>query len=141
MNERIIIIKNQVTSEQIPVQAVQGVGTMNVTLKNLPPEVDAYSYNYTNQEKWENFKEVIECLVTMHATLSGAIADTRRTTVTSEGSDEVEMPTTQNFQQDLVTFAQFKTEDPSTHYDITSRYKLGSGGFAKVFKVLRKSDN
>ena len=27
------------------------------------------------------------------------------------------------------------------HYDITSRYKLGSGGFAKVFRVLRKSDN
>ena len=27
------------------------------------------------------------------------------------------------------------------HYDITSKYKLGSGGFAKVFKVMRKSDN
>ncbi len=26
------------------------------------------------------------------------------------------------------------------HYDITSKYKLGSGGFAKVFKVLRKKD-
>jgi serine/threonine protein kinase len=26
------------------------------------------------------------------------------------------------------------------HYDITSEYKLGSGGFAKVFKVVRKKD-
>ena len=26
------------------------------------------------------------------------------------------------------------------YYDITSKYKLGSGGFAKVFKVVRKSD-
>ena len=39
-----------------------------------------------------------------------------------------------------MTFANFKKEDPSSHYDITSKYKLGSGGFAKVFKVLRKSD-
>ena len=26
------------------------------------------------------------------------------------------------------------------YYDITSKYKLGTGGFAKVFKVVRKSD-
>ena len=71
-----MLIKNSLTQEEIPVQAIQK-GGMTVTLKNLPPEVDAYSYNYTNQEKWENFKEVIECLVTMHATLSGAIAETR----------------------------------------------------------------
>ena len=57
-------------------QAVQGQGTA-VNLRGLPVEVEAYSYNYTNQEKWENYKEVIECLVTMHATLSGAIAETR----------------------------------------------------------------
>ena len=37
-------------------------------------------------------------------------------------------------------YAKFKLEDPSTFYDITSRYKLGSGGFAKVFKVVRKND-
>ena len=55
---------------------------MEVTLKNLPPEVEAYAYNYTNQEKWENYKEVVECLVTMHATLTGALAENR----TSEGS-------------------------------------------------------
>jgi serine/threonine protein kinase len=51
------------------------------------------------------------------------------------------MPSTQTFQQDLSTHAVFRNEDPSVHYDITSRYKLGSGGFAKVFKVKRKSDN
>jgi len=74
LNERIVIIKNSLTGEEIPIQAVQGDG-MTVTLKHLPPEVDAYSYNYTNQEKWENYKEVVECLVTMHATLSGAMSD------------------------------------------------------------------
>ena len=131
------MIKNSATGEEIPVQVIQGQG-MTVVLKNLPPEVDAYSYNYTNQEKWENYKEVIECLVTMHATLTGAISDTRATITESM---EAEMPTTQNFQQDLSTHAHFKTEDPSLYYDITSKYKLGSGGFAKVFKVMRKSDN
>lgn len=40
----------------------------------------------------------------------------------------------------MSTHAVFKTEDPSLHYDITSKYKLGSGGFAKVFRVMRKSD-
>ena len=59
-------------------QAVQKQG-LTVELQNLPPEVEAYAYNYTNQEKWENFKEVIECLVTMHATLTGAVAETLST--------------------------------------------------------------
>ena len=80
----------------------------------------------------------------MHATLSGAIAETRQTSTegsrASEGSESTIMPTTQTFQQDLTTFADFKNEDPSQHYDITSKYKLGSGGFAKVFKVMRKRD-
>ena len=41
---------------------------------------------------------------------------------------------------DLAQYANFKKTDPSAHYDITSKYKLGSGGFAKVFKVQRKTD-
>lgn len=110
---------------------------MTIELKNLPPEVDAYSYNYTNQEKWENYKEVVECLVTMHATLSGAMMDT--VSESTDASMEA-MPTTSNFQDDLRNYAVFKEEDPSVHYDITSKYKLGSGGFAKVFKVMRKKD-
>jgi serine/threonine protein kinase len=50
------------------------------------------------------------------------------------------MPTESKFQKTLSQYAEFKTEDPSQFYDITSKYKLGSGGFAKVFKVARKSD-
>ena len=88
------MIKNSVTGEEIPVQAVQGSG-MTVTLKNLPPEVDAYSYNYTNQEKWENYKEVIECLVTMHATLTNGVAETRADSVDSSGAS---MPSATDFQ-------------------------------------------
>ena len=91
--DRVVVIKNTLTQEEIAVQAVQGAG-MTVELRNLPPEVDVYSYNYTSQEKWENYKEVIECLVTMHATLSGAISET------PDGSDEQgpNLPSAQAFQ-------------------------------------------
>jgi len=137
--DRVIVIKNSVTGQEIQVQAIQKSG-LTVELQGLPAEVDAYSYNYTNQEKWENFKEVIECLVTMHATLSGAITETMET---PGGGDSTmgSMPSTVTFQQNSSQFSQFRTDDPSLFYEITSKYKLGAGGFAKVFKVKRKSDN
>ena len=40
----------------------------------------------------------------------------------------------------LTDFASFNTNDPSDKYDITSQHKLGIGGFAKVFKVIRRTD-
>lgn len=83
------MIKNQVTGEEIAVQAVQAP-EMQVILKGLPVEVEAYSYNYTSQEKWENFKEVIECLVTMHAALTGGVTDSPASTELSDS-----LPSTQ----------------------------------------------
>jgi len=47
-----------------------------VVLDGLPDEINTYAFNYTDQEKWENPLEVIECLVTMHATFSGGITET-----------------------------------------------------------------
>lgn len=41
------MIKNNATGEQISVQAVKKEGN-TVELEGLPPEVDAYGYNYTN---------------------------------------------------------------------------------------------
>ena len=40
----------------------------------------------------------------------------------------------------LEQFATFDTSDPSHKYDITSKHKLGIGGFAKVFRVIRRTD-
>ncbi len=34
----------------------------------------------------------------------------------------------------------WKTGDPSPFYDVYSQEKLGIGGFAKVYKVQRKTD-
>ena len=79
-------------------------------------------------------------MVTMHATLTGGVAETLAMEGSTDEAAGAEMPSTQSFQIDLSRHAVFKTDDPSVNYDITSKYKLGSGGFAKVFKVQRKSD-
>ena len=48
------------------------------------------------------------------------------------------MPTQTEFGMQLDEHTQVLTDDPSKYYDIIG--KLGQGGFAKVFKVKRKSD-
>ena len=97
----------------------------------MPPEIETFMFNYSNNEIYENFLEVLECLTTMHAAMGGGvnIADSAGT------SQPIELPTTEEFKENLNAHANFKTEDPSQYYDITSKYKLGIGGFAKVFKV------
>ena len=41
----------------------------------------------------------------------------------------------------LLNYATFNTNDPSEKYDISSQQKIGIGGFAKVFRVIRRSDS
>ena len=48
------------------------------------------------------------------------------------------MPTEKLFEENLEEYCNLKVDDPSKFYDIVG--KLGVGGFAKVFKVRRKSD-
>lgn len=48
------------------------------------------------------------------------------------------MPTENEFGEQLDVYSQLETADPSKYYDIIG--KLGTGGFAKVFKVKRKLD-
>ena len=107
-----------------------------ISFKGMPPEIETFLFNYSTNEIYENFLEVMECLTTMHAAMGGGvnIADSSVT------SQPIELPSTEEFKVNLNTFANFKTEDPSQFYDITSKYKLGIGGFAKVFKVQRKTD-
>lgn len=40
----------------------------------------------------------------------------------------------------MLEHATFDKTDPSAKYDITSKHKLGIGGFAKVFRVVRRAD-
>jgi len=50
------------------------------------------------------------------------------------------MPSEEEYKLMLTEFATFDTSNPALKYDITKRCKLGAGGFAKVFKVVRLSD-
>ena len=54
--------------------------------------------------------------------------------------EQKEMPTAMEFQERVAQNNIWKNEDPSPYYDVFSQDKLGVGGFAKVFRVQRKSD-
>ena len=134
INNKIVMIKNLTTEETFEVAAVKN-NRGKLTYQNMPPEIETFMFNYSNNEIYDNFLEVMECLTTMHAAMGGGVA-----LADSPAENKIDLPTTEKFKLDLNENAKFKTEDPSQYYDITSKYKLGVGGFAKVFKVQRKSD-
>ena len=63
-----IKIKNVSTDEVIIVKAIRD-NQGKVSYINLPPEVEVNIYHYNHKERWNNFPDVIMCLLTMHATL------------------------------------------------------------------------
>ena len=67
-NTKTIKIKNVSTEEIISVKAIKDEAG-KVSYENLPDEVEVNIYHYTHEERWENFTDVIMCLLTMHATL------------------------------------------------------------------------
>ena len=104
---------------------------------NLPSELEDFLYNYTKQEIFDDFLNVMECLTVMHAAMggSGNIADSMVNI-----ASPIELPSAEEFQENLEKHAMFKDTDPSDDYIITSENKLGTGGFAKVFLVKRRVD-
>jgi len=70
-NEKALFIKDVDTDTVIEVRAVKDPATGKVRYENLPPEVEVNIYHYKNEELWNNFRDVIMCLLTLHATLNG----------------------------------------------------------------------
>ena len=75
LDEKIVFIRNQTNNSVMPVQMLRGHKN-RVVIDGLPADINNYAFNYTDSEKWENPLEVIECLVTMHATFSVGITET-----------------------------------------------------------------
>ena len=90
-----INLKNVGTNEVIKVKAVKD-GQGKVSYENLPPEVEVNVYHYTHEERWQNFADVIMCLLTMHATLNadqiGVIGPS------SESESKSDLPSTEEYQ-------------------------------------------
>lgn len=96
-------------------------------LQGLPPQLNAFVFNFTDKDIYESTIDVLHCLITMY--------DSK-----GDGQQNIinKMPRESQFLGKLEENAQIQTTDPSKYYDIIG--KLGQGGFAKVFKVKRKKD-
>ena len=92
LEEKIVFIRNQVNGSIFPVEFIKGAKN-KVVMNGLPQEINNYSFNYTDVEKWENPLEVIECLVTMHATFNDGITETMDTSDGENDDEPGEMPT------------------------------------------------
>lgn len=96
-------------------------------LQNLPPQLNAHIFNFTQKDIYEDTEDVINVLITMYDSKGNGQANIIN-----------KMPLQSQFESNLEANAVLLTTDPSKHYDIIG--KLGQGGFAKVFKVKRKKD-
>lgn len=79
----------------------------------------------------------------MHATLQGSLlADSNRESDDGQPANDAAalLPSKDEYERLLDDYATFDLTDPSYKYDITSKHKLGIGGFAKVFRVMRRAD-
>lgn len=114
----------------------------SVRYQNLPRELEGLMYNYQEDERWDSFKEVLECLTAMHATNTMEI-DPRQSLIHASTmilEEQKALPSAAEFRERMSEANIWKNQDPSPFYDVYSQDKLGIGGFAKVFKVRRKSD-
>ena len=136
IEEKIVMIKNIETSEEIEVAVIRS-DRGEQTYLNLPPELQDFMFNYTKQEIYDDFLNVMECLTVMHAAMggSGNVGDSM-----VNFASAVELPSASEFEENLEKHAIFREDDPSNEYLITSENKLGTGGFAKVFLVKRRKD-
>lgn len=121
----VFTLKNQSTSQLHEVQHVV-VDTEKAEFQGLPTELNAFIFNFTEQDIFFDPKEVLTILITMYDSKGAG------------RSLATQLPTDVDFNTMLHEYSQLSPDDPSKYYDIIG--KLGEGGFAKVFKVKRKVD-
>ena len=118
-HEKVMYIKNVSTDQVIEIKAVKDPRTGEVVYVNLPAEVEVNIYHYKQEERWNNFRDVMMCLLTLHATINGTITGDTSNSMLNASTD-TELPSTDDYEQMLTDFATFNTNDPSDKYDISS---------------------
>jgi len=118
-NEQIMYIKNVSADQVIEIKALKDPHTGHVTYENLPAEVAVNLYHYKHEERWENFRDVMMCLLTLHSSTNGFTEDENAKFLS--GSIDSELPSTGEYESMLSDFATFDTTDPSEKYDISNQ--------------------
>ena len=72
INENIVKLINNLTEEEFDV-SISKNNRGKLTFVNMPPEIETFMFNYSNNEIYDNFLEVLECLTTMHAAMGGGV--------------------------------------------------------------------
>lgn len=75
--ERIVFIKNQESDKIFEVVIVKNEREQ-VLYEDLPMELQCLVDNFNSNEKWNNFKEVLECSVALHAAIAVESSDCRQ---------------------------------------------------------------
>lgn len=64
------MMRNQENTSVFEVQIVKDAGTETIRYEGLPEELKLIICNFTAQERWGSFKEVLEVSVAIHAAIS-----------------------------------------------------------------------
>lgn len=101
-------------------------GADKVSYEGMPPDLLGVMVSFTEQDKWDNFKAVLECAVAIHATVavSGTIdvrqSIIRASTRASVFEEQKELISAATFQKRVEENFIWKQEDPSSYYDVYS---------------------
>ena len=69
---------------------------------NLPAELEGIVFHFNHQEKWDNFKEVLECSVALHAAIAVEASNEHQSIMrasTLKLEEQKQLPSNDQFQQ------------------------------------------
>jgi len=94
-----------------------------VLYDGLPDELCGIIIHFNEEERWNNFKAVLECTVTLHAAITVESANEHQSIMRASTmvlEEQKDLPSEDQFQQMIQRNNIWKQGDPSPFYDIYS---------------------